>query len=208
MGINIPNMGMKSTGLGEALFTKTQQRVLGLLFGNAERSYYTNEIVRFAEAGIGAVQRELQRLEAAGLVTSEKIGNQKHYQANREAPIFEELRGIVVKTFGVRDRLREALEPIRENIDQAFIYGSVARGKDTARSDIDLMVIADNIDYAELISVLSKAEAGLGRPVNPTLYTRAELDRKLAMDSGFLLRVMNEPRVFVIGNEHELTEPG
>lgn len=208
MGIIIPNMGTKGASLGEALFTKTQQRVLGLLFGNAERSYYTNEIVRFAEAGIGAVQRELQRLEAAGLITSEKIGNQKHYQANREAPIFEELRGIVVKTFGVRDRLREALEPIRENIEQAFIYGSVARGTDTTRSDIDLMVIADDIDYSALIEVLSEAEADLGRPVNPTLYTRAELDRKLSMDSGFLLRVMNEPRVFVIGNEYELTESG
>ena len=114
MGINIPKkgmyipiMGIESTSLAEALFTKTQQRVLGLLFGNPEHSYYTNEVVRFADAGIGTVQRELQRLEAAGLITSRKVGNQKHHQANRAAAIFEELHGIVIKTVGGKDELGE-----------------------------------------------------------------------------------------------------
>ena len=112
-GIIIPKMGMKKTGLSEALFTKTQRRVLGLLFGNPDRSYYANEIVRFAAGGIGAVQRELERLAASGIVTVSKIGNQKHYQANRSSPIFEELRGIALKTFGVADHLRRALRPWR-----------------------------------------------------------------------------------------------
>ena len=137
-------------GLADALFAKTQRRVLGLLFGNPDRSFFANEIVRHAESGIGAVRRELAALEAAGLVTAKRIGNQKHYQANRAAPIFEELRGIVVKTFGVADVLREALAPLAAKIRAAFIYGSIAKGSDTATSDIDLMVISDEVAYADL----------------------------------------------------------
>lgn len=197
-------MGIKNTSLGAALFTKTQQRVLALLFGNPERSHYTNEIVRFADAGIGTVQRELQRLESAGLITARKIGNQKHYQANREAAIFEELRGIVVKTFGIADRLRAALEPLASQISAAFLYGSVAKETDTANSDIDLMVIADDLNYPQVIEHLSKAEEDLRRPVNPSLYTPAEWRRKFAEDSGFVQRVMGQPKVFILGNEDDI----
>jgi predicted nucleotidyltransferase len=205
-GINIPKMGIQSTSLGGALFTKTQQRVLALLFGNPDRSHYTNEIVRFADAGIGTVQRELQRLESAGVIMSRKIGNQKHYQANREAAIFEELRGIVVKTFGVADRLRAALEPLKSQILAAFIFGSVAKGTDTANSDIDVMVIADKLDYPQVIEALSKAEDKLGRPVSPSLYTLAEWHRKFSEESGFVKRVMGQPKVFVLGSESEIVQ--
>jgi DNA-binding transcriptional ArsR family regulator len=111
MGIIIPKMGMQSTSPGAALFTKTQQRVLALLFGNPDRSHYTNEIVRYADGGIGAVQRELQRLESAGLITARKIGNQKHYQANREAAIFDELRGIIIRVRRCGS-FAEAFEPL------------------------------------------------------------------------------------------------
>jgi predicted nucleotidyltransferase len=199
-------MGMKNTSLGNALFGKTQQRVLSLLFGNSDRSFYTNEVMRFADAGIGAVQRELKRLESAGLITAEKIGNQKHYQANPQAPIFGELRNIVIKTFGVADRLRKALEPLNRQIYAAFIYGSVAKGTDTAHSDVDLMVVADGLDYPRLIEALSKAEEDLRRPVNPSLYTAAEWRRKVAEDSGFVKRVMEQSKVFVLGSESELVQ--
>jgi len=188
------------------LFGKTQQRVLGLLFGNSEQSFYTNEIMRFANAGIGAVQRELKRLESAGLITAEKIGNQKHYRANQQAPIFEELRGIVIKTFGVADRLREALDPLSGQIYEAFIYGSVGKGTDTAHSDIDLMIVADGLDYTRLIGALSQAEEDLRRPVNPSLYTQAEWRRKSAADSGFVKRVMEQPRILVLGSDHDLVQ--
>lgn len=204
IGIMIPKMGIQSTGLGAALFTKTQQRVLALLFGNPDRSHYTNEILRYADGGVGAVQRELQRLESAGLITARKIGNQKHYQANREAAIFDELRGIVIKTFGVADRLREAFEPLAKQVLAAFIYGSVANGTDTANSDIDVMVIADDLDYPQVIEALSKAEADLHRPVNPSLYTPAEWQRKFAEDSGFVQRVQGQPKVFILGNEDDI----
>lgn len=204
-GINIPNMGMKITSIGDALFTKSQRRVLSLLFGNPERSFYANEIMRFADAGIGTVQRELQRLESAGLVTTKKIGNQKHYQANHSAPIFEELRGIVIKTFGVADRLREALEPLKEKVVSAFIYGSVAKRTDTAFSDVDLMVIADSLDYPQLIEALAKAEEELQRPINPSLYTRTQWQQKKTGDSGFVRRVIDQPKVLLLGSENDIT---
>ena len=197
-------MGTKKTSLGEALFTKTQRRVLGLLFGNADRSYYANEIVRFAGAGIGAVQRELERLETAQLVTVSKIGNQKHYQANCDAPIFEELRGIVLKTFGVADHLRAALAPLAKRIRVAFIYGSVAKGADTARSDIDVMIVSDELTFPEVIQALTKAEQEVRRSVNPSVYGLKDLRRKLAEDGGFVKRVMEQPKIFLIGSDDDL----
>jgi hypothetical protein len=136
-----------SSGVADALFTKVQQRVLAVLFGNHARSFYANELIALACSGSGAVQRELAQLEAAELVTVRRVGNQKHYQANASAPIFKELRGLVLKTSGLVDVLRTALAPLTAQIDQAFIYGSVAKGKDTANSDIDLMVISEKARF-------------------------------------------------------------
>lgn len=200
-------MGTQKTSLGEALFTKTQRRVFALLLGNPDRSFYANEIVRFARAGIGAVQRELERLESAQLVTVSKIGNQKHYQANREAPIFEELRGIVLKTFGVADHLRAALAPLAKRIRAAFVYGSVAKGTDTARSDVDLMLVSDDLSFPEVIQALTKAEREIGRSVNPSVYSRGDWQRKLGEEGGFLRRVLAQPRIFLIGSDDDLPKP-
>jgi predicted nucleotidyltransferase len=197
-------MGSKPAGLADALFSKTQRRVLGLLFVNPDRSYFANELVRLARSGIGAVHRELATLEAAGLVTVKRVGNQKHYQANRAAPIFEELRGIALKTFGVAEVLREALAPLAKRIEAAFIYGSLAKGSDTAASDIDLMVISDEIEYADLFELASEAEQGLGRKLNPTVYTPAALRHKIASDNDFVKRVLEQPKIFVLGSEDEL----
>ena len=199
-------MKNSTSSLSEALFAKTQRRVLGLLFGNPDRSFFANEIVRRAESGIGAVHRELATLEAVGLVTAIRVGNQKHYQANRASPIFKELRGIVVKTFGVADVLREALVPLAVKIRAAFIYGSVAKGSDTAASDIDLMVVGDEVSYSDLFALATEAERRLGRKVNPTVYTPAELRQKLAAKSAFATRVLERPKVFVIGSENDLRE--
>lgn len=193
-------------GLSDALFAKTRRRVLGLLFGSPERSFFANEIVRLAESGIGAVHRELATLEAAGLLTAKRVGNQKHYQANRASPIFEELRGIVVKTFGAADVLREALAPLAAKIRAAFIYGSVAKGHDTAASDVDLMVISDELTYADLFANASEAERRLVRKVNPTVYTPAELRQKLAAGNAFATRVLEQPKIFVVGTEDDLRE--
>ena len=197
-------MGTKKTSLGEALFTKTQRRVLGLLFGNPDRSYYVNEIVRFAGSGIGAVQRELERLETAQLVTASKIGNQKHYQANREAPIFEELRSIAMKTFGVANYLQDALTPLAKRIHAAFIYGSVAKGSDTASSDIDVMIVSDDLSFPDVIKALTKAEGAIGRSVNPSVLGSDEWSRKLSEAGGFLQRVMEQPRIYLVGSDNDL----
>jgi len=199
-------MGINSIGLADALFSKAQQRVLGLLFVNAERSFYTNEIVRFVDSGIGVVQRELEKLATSGLVTTKRIGNQKHYQANREAPIFEELRGIMLKTVGLADILRAALLPLSDKIRTAFIYGSIAKGSDTAKSDIDIFVVSDNVAYADLYTLLSDSEAKLGRPVNPSIYSMQELERKLMEKNAFVLRLLEQPKIFLLGSADVLPE--
>ena len=196
-------MGTIQSGLGDALFAGVQQRVLGALFGNPERSFYGNELLRLTGSGKGALQRELDRLVKAGLVTVRSVGNQKHYQANPEAPIFEELRGIAVKTFGIGDVLRGALLPLAKKIRAAFIYGSVARRADTTRSDIDLLVVSDSLGYQDLIKALQTAERGLGRKISPTLYSAVELAKKRSGRNAFVLRVLEQPKIFLIGSDRD-----
>ena len=196
-------MGTIQSGLGDALFAGVQQRVLGALFGNPERSFYGNELLRLTGSGKGALKRELDRLVKAGLVTVRSVGNQKHYQANPEAPIFEELRGIAIKTFGIGDVLRGALLPLAKKIRTAFIYGSVARRADTTRSDIDLLVVSDSLGYQDLIKALQTAERGLGRKISPTLYSAVELAKKRSGKNAFVLRVLEQPKIFLIGSDRD-----
>lgn len=202
--------GMKqldTSGLGEVLFSKTQRRVLSLLFGNPDKSFYTNEIVRCAEVGIGSVQREIEKLAKAGLLTIEKKGNQKHYRANKNSPIFEELRSIVQKTFGLADILRNALVQYRGSIAFAFIYGSIAKGTDKAESDIDVMVVSDQLSYPDVFSSLAAVEAEVGRPVNPTIYTVAEFRQKIDSDNNFVAKVLSQQKIFLIGSESDIPKP-
>jgi predicted nucleotidyltransferase len=210
MGINIPFMGIYA----DALFTKTQQRVLAVLFGQAQRSFYANEVIKLAASGSGAVQRELARLEEAALVTVRRVGNQKHYQANHDAPIFAELRAIVLKTFGVADVLRATLQTLWPQIELAFVYGSLAKGGEHAGSDVDLMVVGTLQSNAQLLDTLLPAREQLGRVVNPTLYTRAEFAQRVHDGKSFMLRVLEQPKIFIKGAEHDITrlcsvdEPG
>jgi predicted nucleotidyltransferase len=209
-GIIIPNMGMIAnppsgrTSLADALFSGTQRRVLGLIFGQPERSFYATELIGLTGAGSGAVQRELARLAQSGLVTIRPVGNQKHYQANPDAPIYAELCGIAQKTVGLAEPLREALAPLAAKIAAAFVYGSVAKRQDTAASDIDLMLISDELGYADVFSALEGVEVRLGRPVNPTLMTRKDITKRVADDNAFVTRVMSQPKIWLIGGEHEL----
>lgn len=210
LGIIMPIMGMKAkppsiqAGLADALFTGTQQRVLGWLFGQPQRSYYANELIGLAGAGSGAVQRELSRLVQSGLVTVHTVGNQKHYRANPDSPIFAELCGIVQKTVGLAEPLRAALAPLTKKIRAAFIFGSVAKREDTAKSDIDLMLISDKLTYADVFATLEAASTRLGRAVNPTLYTRKEFAKRRAEDNAFITRVLAQPKLWLIGGEDDL----
>jgi predicted nucleotidyltransferase len=194
----------KATNLSDALFSNVKQRVLALIFGHPERSFYISEIVRNVHSGTGAVERELARLEQSGLVSVKRIGNQKHYQANHESPIFEELRAIVLKTVGLVDPLRKSLAQYINKIKAAFVYGSVAKRTDTARSDIDLMVIGDDLTYSDLYSGLEKAEKALQRPVNPTFLSFAEWHRKVSTKDSFVAKINAQPKLFVIGSEADL----
>jgi predicted nucleotidyltransferase len=214
LGIIMPKMGTKKrqssnrapavSGVADALFTKVQQRVLAVLFGNHARSFYANELIALACSGSGAVQRQLAQLEAAQLVTVRRVGNQKHYQANASAPIFEELRSLVLKTSGLVDVLRAALAPLASQIDLAFVYGSVAKGKDTAKSDIDLMVVSERVAYADIFATLEPATNRLGRTINPTLFSRMELDKRLLDGTAFVKRVLEQPKLWVIGEDRGL----
>lgn len=194
-----------SIGIADALFTKVQQRVLGILFGNTERSFYAQEIIALAASGSGAVQRELARLEGAGLVTVSKVGRQKHYQANPASPVFAELRALTLKTSGLAGILRGALAPVADSILAAFVYGSIARGEDRAGSDVDVMVVSERLAYADLFDALEEASSQLGRAVNPTIYTSAELTRRQAQDNAFIVRVLAGPKIWVVGDESVIT---
>ena len=211
MGIVMPEMGMTRTssesgqprGLAAALFSISQQRVLGLLFGQPDRSFYANELISLTGGGSGAIQRELAKLENSGLITSERRGSQKHYQANSASPLFDELCSIARKTFALVEPLREALEPLIPQIVAAFVYGSVAKGEDRARSDIDLMVISDSLDFASLVAVLYPLEEKLGRPINPNIFDSKEFARR-RHERGFLSRVMEQPKLWLIGGDNDL----
>ena len=210
MGYIIPVMGTvldashETVGVADALFGHVRQRVLALLFGRSDRSFYANEIIGWVDAGSGAVQRELARLEAADLVTVSRVGRQKHYRANEAASIFPELRGIVRKTFGLRDVLLAALSPMEADIVTAFVFGSTAKGSDTATSDIDLMIVSDRLTYSELFGALEAAAGQLARPVNPTIYTSTEFSQRLEEGNPFLRKVLDRPRVWLIGGDDAL----
>ncbi len=196
--------GASNVGLAGALFTPVQQRVLGLLFGQPQRRFQSAELIRLARGGTGAVHRQLARLEAAGWVTATRVGNQKHYQANAECAAFRELRGLIAKTVGLVEPVRQALVPLAGKIDAAFIYGSVAKGTDRATSDIDLMVLSDDLDYAELFSALKEAESTLGRSINPNVMRRAEWRAKRGVKGAFAERVAVQPKLSVIGTDDDL----
>lgn len=189
----------RQDGIAGALFTSTQQRVLGLLYGQPTRQFYATELFRLARSGRGAVQRELGKLVASGLVSVAVVGRQKHYQANPAAPIFDELRRIVVKTIGVADPIRDALDPLAPRIVLALVFGSVAKGTDRAGSDIDLLVVADDLTLEELFRALSHAESVLDRKVSPTLIGRTEFQKARGTHDTFVDRVMRGPTIPVLG---------
>ena len=214
MGIKMPNMGTrpksrvpaapKRTSLADALFSTVQQRVLAYLFGQPERSFFATELIRIVGGGSGAVQRELARLADSGLVTVSRVGTQKHYQANPKSPIFAELCAIAQKTVGLAEPLREALAPLTKRIAAAFVFGSVAKRSDTAASDIDVLVLSESIEYADVFAALQSAEEKLGRTVNPTVYTPANWRKKRKDGNAFVVKVFAQPKMFLMGTEEDL----
>jgi len=188
--------------LGDALFTTTQKKVLGLLYVQPEKSFYTKEIIRLTGMGVATIKRELDRMLAAGILSLTKIGNQHHYQANPDCPIYHELLGIVKKTFGVTDVIKQALNPLAENISWAFIFGSVASGKETSASDIDVLIIG-NVEFSETIKALYSVQEKLRREINPKIVRKEEWIQMLNNKDAFVKELLSKPRMDVIGDDNE-----
>ncbi len=193
--------------IASALFGGTRISVLSLLYGNPEEAFYLRQIVRAVGKGMGATQRELTNLTSSGIVVRRKMGNQVYYKANKENPIFIELKNLILKTTGAYATIGNSLETIEQNIDFAFIYGSFARGEETVDSDIDIMVVgsAEVQDVARVLYPLSET---LGRAINPTVYSREDFTERISKSNHFLTTVLKEPKHFFIGDENELGKLG
>jgi predicted nucleotidyltransferase len=192
----------------EAIFgSKLRIKILGWLYTHTDRRYFVRQLTNLIKEDSTNVSRELIRLEKAGIVVSTTEGRQKYYQANSKSPIFNELKSIVRKTFGVADVIREALAPVSGGIKAAFIFGSVARSSDDRKSDIDVMIIGD-ITFDEVVSALSPAENTLGREINSVVYPVTEFSKKVNKDHYFVKNVLGKEKIFLIGDEDELARLG
>jgi len=202
-------MGTQQTThtVSTALFGKTQRGLLALLFARPYKSFYLREIVRTAGIGQGAAQRELARWVEAGLLVRTRRGNQVHFQANAESPVFEELRSLAVKTAGVADVLREALARLAKRINVAFIHGSLARRAERAASDVDIVVVGA-ASFGEVVAAIRPAQDAIGREVNPTVYPASEFRAKLQARHHFVTSLLKTPKIYLVGSEHELKQLG
>jgi len=209
MGTISPKMGIRdSQNLVDALFSKVQQRVLAIFFSGPSGQYQLNQIIALANSGRGAVQRELETLVRAGILNRSTVDGRKLYEVNRQSPIFEELHGLIVKTVGLIDPLTKALQPLSAKIDLAFIFGSVAKREDSAKSDIDLMIIAKELPYGDVFGALQKAEKKLLRPISPNVMSPDEWRQKLSEKNSFVSRISQQPKLFVFGSDDELKRIG
>jgi len=188
--------------LADLLFGAYRRDVLGLLLLHPGESYHVREIARMAGKPANTLYRELATLAEAGLLLRRTQGNQVHYQANPNSPIYEELRGILKKTTGIADVLRKALAPLVDRIKLAFIYGSIASGKEGARSDVDLMIVGE-LKFEDALHALARAEKAIRREINPHVYGQREFRAKLAGKEPFLRRILDEPKILLIGDLHD-----
>jgi len=191
-----------------ALFSDSQARLFRWLFGQPERSYHLSELRRLTELGSASLQRELNRLVDAGLIRSERVGNLRRFQANPQSPVYAELIALTRKTLGTVPLLCEALQPIAARLETAFIYGSVAKQTDTAQSDIDLMLVGENLSLNEIMTLLLPLETQLGRKINPNCYTPSEYARRLAEPDSFVNRVLAQPILPLIGKDLDPASAG
>jgi len=191
--------------LSATLFGKTRRAVLALLYSHSDESFYLRQIVRTAGVGLGAVQRELKKLSAVGIIRRKERGRQVYYQANPECPVYAELKNLVIKTVGVGDVLKAALVPLADRIRVAFLFGSLVRGGERSSSDVDVMVVGD-VTFAEVVSVLGRVQETIQREVNPIIYPPEEFQSKLAADHHFLKKAMEGTKLFLIGDDDELAK--
>jgi predicted nucleotidyltransferase len=204
-GTIVPGMGTSvEASLAVTLFSKSRRAVLALLFGQPDQEFYLRQICRVSGGGVGAIQRELKQLTEAGIVRRTVRNKQVYFQANADCPVFAELKSILVKTSAIADVLKVALAPLGDRIRIAFVFGSVARSHQRADSDVDLLIVGD-VAFGEVVSAVADAQQRLSREVNPTVYSAAEFAAKVAAGHHFLTNVLGRGKVFLIGDERELT---
>ena len=189
--------------LAALLFRDYRRRVLGLLLMHADKRYHVREIARLTDTVAGTLHKELSRLADAGLLLKETVGNQVLYGANRDCPIFEELASIFRKTSGVTDVLAGALASFSDKIVAAFVFGSMASGKEAAGSDVDLLIIGD-VGFTEVAQAVYSAQEVLGREINPKVYSKKEWNQMLQNKDAFIKEILKKPKLFIAGSEHEL----
>jgi uncharacterized protein len=186
-----------------ALFGRTRSALLALLFGHADESFYLRQLIRTVGAGHGALQREIKQLTDMGLIVRRVQGNQVLYRANKQSPIFPEIRRLIAKTVGVHDAIRSALASLEPEIDAAFVYGSVASHREHANSDVDFMIVG-KASFSDVVTALGPAQKTLRREINPTVFPISEFRSKIAAGNHFLRSVMAAKKIFVLGSEDEL----
>ena len=187
----------------DLLFGTYRQRALTQLLLHPDSSYHVRELARLTGIPPGTLHKELARLAENGLLLREKLGNQVRYRANRDCPVFAELSGLFRKTSGAVSILATALNALVPSPALALIFGSLARGEENARSDIDLLIIGDN-DFGDVVRALYPAQEQLQREINPVVYSAAEFAGRAGNDDPFIANLMTNPKLFVIGNEHDL----
>jgi predicted nucleotidyltransferase len=189
--------------LEKLLGSKLRAKVLSWLFLHPDERYFGRQLEELLEKDSTNISRELGRLAKLGILVCRTEGRQKYYQANRESPIFSELQGLVIKTYGLADVVREALKPLARAIEVAFVHGSFAKGSVKPDSDVDLIVIG-SCSFGEVVDAISKAQDKLGREVNPSVYPVDEFKKKVTGKHHFLTTVLNEPKIFIIGDENDI----
>lgn len=194
-----------NTYLAETLFGKTRRAILSVLYSHSDEAYYLRQLSRLIGSGMGAVQRDLKALTAAGILTRIEKGKQIYYQANSKCAVFPELKSLIMKTSGMGDALRVALSPLTKRIEAAFIYGSVARGDESGASDVDILIVGD-VTLAEIVAVLNPVQQALNREVNPTVYPVGEFQQKRDQGHHFIKSVIEGKKVFLIGDEHDFAK--
>lgn len=189
--------------ISAAIFTDSQSRLYSWLFGQPDRAYHLNELRRLTGLGSASLQRELNRLATAGLVDAQAVGNQRRFQANAQSPVYAELVALTRKTLGTVPVLQDALQPLRPKIVSAWVYGSVAKQTDTAHSDIDVMLVGNDLLLSQVLAALEPAEAQLGRKINPNCYSPQEFERRRLEPDSFVNRVLSQPTLPLVGDAHE-----
>ncbi len=200
-------MGTNSKSLGDLLFGQTRGRILTLLYGKPDQTFFVRQIAREIGTSVGSVQRELETLSEVGLLNRTTIGRQVFYQANSQHPAFADVRSLIAKTSGIFHQLRSALAPLASQIIFALVYGSIARGDEDAGSDVDLMIVG-NVTLDDVLAQLTSVENAIGRPINPTVYSLKEFKAKIKDGNHFLTSVLHGKKMLLIGDEDELRKMG